>query len=108
MHAESANKIEPVPTRRARRLRWWILGGIMVLAIALFLWIHLGPVEPAMRVMSSLGVCIGFAILFEVWLLVFSGLRWRTRLLTLAVAVGGPALFLSQVRVREFTGDVAP
>jgi len=91
------------------RPRWWplvllIAAGIAALA---FVWLGGAPSRQA-RVMNSAKVVVLSGALFGLWFVFLSRLRWRIRLLGLALAVGVGALGAALFEIRGVTGDLVP
>src|SRR5262249_35254671 len=94
---------------RGRRLRWWVLGIILVLgAVSVACVWAIEDVEPAFRIPMTLMLLAATGMLLVVWLTFLSGLRWRTRM----VGVAGPILLvvfgLLIIRVEGCSGDMVP
>jgi outer membrane protein assembly factor BamB len=102
------------PTQAGPGLRLFrvpaLLVSLMVLAFytpRLWIYFDLDP-SPIMYVyMGAMLVILVSLLSLAVWLLFFSGLRWRTRLLAFAVFVLlPPAALVAVVRKVEFTGNM--
>ena len=89
--------------------RWWPLAAIVALcAVALlYIWNSEVPAE-ADRVVRTMLALMLTTLSLIVWLLAFSRLRWRLRLLSLAAAILLAGLCASVFRIGGVSGDLVP
>ncbi len=97
-----------VPSTR-RSFRWWLLAVVLVLATGSLSFIRLTErIEPTMRNPLTIMVTLGTLFLLTLWFVLLSGLRWRSRLLGLAVVLALAASAPLLLRVEGYTGDLLP
>ena len=98
-----------MPTPNKSRIRWLSAAIIVALAILaiILLWIIDAPHRQS-RVLHTVLVLMVWFLLMLLWLLFFSRLRWKVRLLAFGTVV--LILFLSTtlLRVKGFSGDLVP
>ncbi len=91
------------------RIRWWPAAIIVVLTILviILLWSVDAP-HRQLRFSHTVLVLVLSFLLMLLWLLLFSRLRWKVRLLALGMIV--PILLLSAalLRIKGFSGDLVP
>jgi outer membrane protein assembly factor BamB len=100
---------QPSRTRPASGIRWWPLGLIVaaLIVVSIGIWSGFG-VHRQSRILATIAATGCAAILSFLWLLLFSRIRWRTRLaIGAAVVLVGSLLALS-LEQRGVTGDVLP
>ena len=89
--------------------RWW--PAILILSIAaiaeICLWIYYSD-NILQQVLTTWMVCLGTSAAIGFWWLFFSRLRWRTKFLGLASAVGAGIIFFSLFRYEGLGGDFKP
>ncbi|MCI0464901.1 MAG: PQQ-like beta-propeller repeat protein [Gemmataceae bacterium] len=96
-------------TKARRRLRWWLLGMIPVLALGAVGYVWFGEgLEPGFRIPMTWMVILLAGVLLALWLALFSGFRWRTRLAGLAGPTLLAGLGVLSLRFEGCTGDMAP
>ena len=91
------------------RIRWWpaaIILALTILAIIL-LWIIDAPHRQS-RVLHTIMVLMLSFPLMLLWLLFFSRLRWKVRLLAFGAIVLILLLSTTLLRVKGFSGDLMP
>lgn len=92
-----------------RGARWWPLVLILILQVAAFIVIWNGPaVQRQERVMRSGAAILIGVVLVLLWLLFFSRIRWRVRLLGTVGMVGAIAGIGSLFRYEGVSGDLVP
>jgi outer membrane protein assembly factor BamB len=97
-------------TPQKRRLRWWLLALILLLGATLIGFVR---TIDSIETMNARNPATFLATLFTlllvtVWYLSSSGLRWRTRLTSLLVAILVIFGLAASVRVEGFYGDIIP
>ncbi len=95
--------------RFLKLLRWGSLFLLLGLPPAFAVWFWLD--ERFSRQESVLWTIIAFGsagILFGLWILLLSGLRWRVRALTVGGAIAIAGLAAGLLRIRGVTGDLVP
>lgn len=98
----------PVPPPPRRRLRWWLLTGILVIGVALISVARLTAIDNAFRNFNTIFAGLGTLLLLVIWFVFFSGLRWRSRLIGLAVLVAVAVGAGMSIQVDGFYGDMVP
>ena len=98
----------PTPEKKSR-IRWW--PAVVIVALTILAIIVLWSVDAAhrqSRVLHTVLVLMLSFLLILLWLLFFSRLRWKVRLLTFGAIV--LVLFLSTflLRIKGFSGDLVP
>ena len=98
----------PTPEKKSR-IRWW--PAVVIVALTILAIIVLWTVDAAhrqSRVLHTVLVLMLSFLLILLWLLFFSRLRWKVRLLTFGAIV--LVLFLSTflLRIKGFSGDLVP
>ena len=91
------------------RIRWWpaaIIDALAILALV-FIWTRDAPSRQYLVLLTTI-ILIIYAALMLIWLLFFSRLRWRTRLVAFAVIVLMFASSATLFRLRGFDGDLIP
>lgn len=98
----------PTPNSQSR-IRWLPAAIIVVLAILaiILLWIIDAPHRQS-RVLHTVLVLMLSFLLMLLWLLFFSRLRWKVRLLAFGVIVLILLLSTTLFRVKGFSGDLVP
>ena len=92
-----------------RRIRWWLLAGILGLSAGSIVFARTaGAVDDFQRTPFTYLVAIVTVLLLLAWFLLLSGLRWRARLTVLAVLVAGVAGIGALVRMDGLYGDFVP
>ena len=95
--------------RTQKSIRWWPLFIILSLAVLgiVVTWIlDAGQRQDKIFLTSAiimLAVLLGF-----LWLLCFSRLRWRTKLITCAIGALGIVIVANLFQFKGFSGDLAP
>lgn len=76
----------PAAAPPRRKTRWWLLALIVLgcAATLVYLW-SAEDVEIALRIMDTMKTAAVTLLLLLMWFVLFTGLRWRTRLTTLGV-----------------------
>ena len=96
-------------TTRPRRRRWYLLAGILVLAVGSITIIRtVLSLDNALRNIFSFVAFVLTVLLLLIWLLFLSGLRWRTRLLGFAAAVAVIVGLGAVIRIDGASGDLVP
>lgn len=95
--------------RVQKPIRWWLLFVIIALALISFLIIlFLDAGHRQDKVLWTTLVVIITTGLGVLWLLAFSRLAWRLKLITLAAVIGVGALTGVAFRFKGFSGDLIP
>ena len=106
MEGQTEMTDEPRPRRR---LRWYLLAGILVLSMGTIVVVRsVLAIDNAAKNISTALTVIVTVLLLLIWLLFLSGLRRRTRLIGLVIAVGFIVGLGSAVRMDGLSGDMAP
>ena len=89
--------------------RWWLLIAIVAVTILASIWIWISDAGQRQEKVFQ-AVLVGMVSLLLVlgWLLLFSRLKWRIRIISLVVIVVAISLSIASLRVRGFTGDLVP
>ena len=98
----------PTPENKSR-IRWW--PAVVIVALTILAIIVLWSVDAAhrqSRVLHTVLVLMLSFLLMLLWLLFFSRLRWRIRLLAFGVVVLIILLSTTLFRVKGFSGDLVP
>ena len=98
----------PTPENKSR-IRWWpaaIIVALTILAIIL-LW-SVDAAHRQSRVLHTVLVLMLSFLLMLLWLLFFSRLRWKVRLLAFGAVVLIILLSTTLLRVKGFSGDLVP
>ena len=92
-----------------KSIRWWPLYVVIILAILgmLVTWIS-DAGHRQDKILLTTMIVIGTIILGILWLLFFSEMRWRYRLLALSVIVLGILLSTNLLQFKGFSGDLVP
>jgi outer membrane protein assembly factor BamB len=94
---------------KRRGARWWPLALILVLEVVAFIAIWNGPaIQRQERVMRSGAAILIGVVLVLLWLLFFSRMRWRVRLVGAVGMVGAMAGIASLFRYEGVSGDLVP
>ena len=92
-----------------RPVRWWPAAAICVLAVIALAAVRLDTGATGQeRTFLSAGVLLLAVALLLAWVLLFSRLRWRVRLLVLALVALTAGAAAASLRVRGVTGDFMP
>ncbi len=93
----------------SKAIRWWPLWIVIILAIlgTLVTWIS-DAGHRQDKILLTTMIVIGTIILGILWLLFFSEMRWRIRLLVLAVLALGVFLSNNLFQFKGFSGDLVP
>jgi outer membrane protein assembly factor BamB len=103
----STQPSQDVPQRKP--VRWWPALVILALAIAAVIGIRLWPKTSfQQKNIATAQVVIVSVLLGLLWVLFFSRLKWRVRLLVFGGVVGVIALTGGLFRIRGVTGDLLP
>ncbi len=96
--------------KEARRIRWKTFLVVAALIVAALLCIRLVPRLNDSQYRSGLVMleCALLVLWIPVWGLLFSGMRWRFRLLVVAAAVGAGIVLVSVIRIDGYHGDILP
>ena len=95
--------------RTRKPIRWRLLFVIVFLAILSIVIIQILDTDHRQsKVFWTATVVILTAVLGVLWLLGFSRLRWRTKFITLAIAVLGIFLCANLFQFKGFSGDLTP
>lgn len=92
-----------------KRARWWLLAVVAALTAfaVLFIWVSEASHRQERVMQTALAVFVSFTLTL-IWLLFFSRLRWKIRLISFAAIVlvlfGATKLF----RFKGFSGDLVP
>ena len=95
--------------RTHKPIRWWPFFTIITLAILgiIVIWmLELGHRQS--KVFLTFAVIVLTTLLGVLWLLGFSRLRWRVKLLTFVIIVLGIFLSLNLFQFKGFSGDLTP
>lgn len=95
--------------RPQKSIRWWplfIILSLAVLGIAVTWILDAGQRQD--KIMLTAAIVILAVFLGFLWLLCFSRLRWRVKLISSAVAVSGLFLLINLFQFKGFSGDLAP
>jgi outer membrane protein assembly factor BamB len=91
------------------RVRWWVLGFILLIGVGLIGFVRTtSPIDYAFRNPFIFLATVFTLVLVSLWFLIFSGLRWRTRISTLAGAAATIAVVGAAVRVDGVYGEMIP
>ncbi len=95
--------------RSQKPVRWWLLFVVIALAIlaTVVIWVSDAGHRQDKILQTSL-VVILTTFLGLLWLLGFSRLRWRIRLITFATAILGGGLIAILFQFKGFSGDLTP
>ena len=95
--------------RSQKPIRWWLLFVIIALAIlaTVVIWISDAGHRQDKILQTSMVVILA-TFLGILWLLGFSRLRWRIRLITFAIVVCGVFLSANLFQFKGFSGDLMP
>ena len=90
-------------------IRWWPLFTLLFLAVLgiVVTWI-LDAGQRQDKIFLTVAIIVIAALLGFLWLLCFSRLRWRVKLISSAVAVLGVILLINLFPFKGFSGDLAP
>ena len=104
-----SSKTPTLDRKSNRRLRWWPAAIIVALTVGVvvLIWV-LGAPHRQSRVFLTLIVLTISFLLMLLWLLLFSRLRWKVRLLAISTIVLILLLSVVLLRVRGFSGDLVP
>ncbi|MCE2415381.1 PQQ-like beta-propeller repeat protein [Candidatus Poribacteria bacterium] len=96
-------------SRTQKPIRWWLLSIVIVVAILSILIIQILDMDHRQsKVFWTATVIVLTAVLSALWLLGFSRLGWRTKLITLAIAILGVFLGANLFQFKGFSGDLIP
>lgn len=95
--------------RTQKSIRWWPLFIVFSLAVLgiVVTWI-LDAGHRQDKIALTFAIIILAALLGLLWLLCFSRLRWRTKLITCAISALGVFLFVNLFQFKGFSGDLVP
>jgi len=94
---------------KRKPIRWWPAIVILALAVAAVIGIRLWPkISFQERNIATAQVMIVSVLLWLLWVLFFSRLRWLVRLGVFGGVVGAMALTAGLFRIRGVTGDLLP
>ena len=95
--------------RTQKPIRWWPLFIILSLAVLgiVVTWI-LNAGQRQDKIMLTSAIVILAVFFGFLWLLCFSRLRWRVKLISSAVAVLGLFILINLFQFKGFSGDLAP
>ncbi|MCZ6676145.1 MAG: PQQ-binding-like beta-propeller repeat protein [Candidatus Poribacteria bacterium] len=90
-------------------IRWWPLAIIVTLTIlaVVFIWMS-EPSQRQQQVLKTVEALFISFLFILLWLLFFSRLRWKIRIISLAVIGMMAVLSVALFRVRGFSGDLVP
>ncbi len=89
--------------------RWWLLIAIIAVAGLATVWIWISDAgQRQEKVFQTSFVAVLALLLILGWLLLFSRLKWRIRLVSLAIFVVAISLSIASFRMRGFSGDLVP
>lgn len=96
------------PASPARRRPWFFVALIFLLAaVVAWIWLSEGFDRQKKFTLTAVAAIL-MAVVLLVRLVCFSGLRWRTRLITLASVVSAVLVIKSLFRIQGVTGDLLP
>ncbi|OHE75333.1 MAG: hypothetical protein A2107_08735 [Verrucomicrobia bacterium GWF2_62_7] len=83
---------------------------IVVLSVLTIFYVRVVREGPSIQHgnIATAVIAITTAVLLLLWLMFFSRLRWKTRWLTLGVAIGGTGLLAALFEIHGVTGDLVP
>ncbi|MDE0504826.1 MAG: hypothetical protein OXI86_12165, partial [Candidatus Poribacteria bacterium] len=89
--------------------RWWLLIAIIAIVALASIWIWISDAgQRQEKVFQAVLLAIISLFLIICWLLIFSRLKWRIRIIALGGIALAILLSIALVRVRGFTGDLVP
>ena len=89
--------------------RWWLLIAIIAIVVLASIWIWISDAgQRQEKVFQAVIVAIISLFLILCWLLIFSRLKWRIRIISLGAIVLVILLSIAFFRIRGFTGDLVP
>lgn len=89
--------------------RWWLLIAILAIIALASIWIWISDAgQRQEKVFQAVFLAIISLFLIICWLLIFSRLKWRIRIIALGGIALAILLTIALVRVRGFTGDLVP
>ena len=87
--------------------RWWLLIAIIAIVVLASIWIWISDAgQRQEKVFQAVIVAIISLFLILCWLLIFSRLKWRIRIISLGAIVLVILLSIAFFRIRGFTGDL--
>lgn len=106
---EPANSAHSSFARRPSA-RWWPFWLIVVVSSLAIFYVRVLREGPSIQHgnIATAVIVITVAVLLLLWLMFFSRLRWKTRWLTLSVAIGATGLLAALFEVHGVTGDLVP
>ncbi|MCX6906743.1 MAG: PQQ-binding-like beta-propeller repeat protein [Verrucomicrobia bacterium] len=107
--SESAGSSNPSPALR-RPPRWWPLWLILAMAGLAIVYVRALWEEPSIQHghMALARIAVATAVALALWLMFFSRLPWKTRWLTLGIAIGACGLSAAMFEIHGVTGDLVP
>lgn len=107
--AESKSPPGPTSPRPRRAIRWWPAVVILGLAASAVSYVRLaGERSHQEQNIQTLLIGVAAGVLLLLWVLLFSRLAWKVRVLVLAAVVAGGALAAALFEIRGVTGDLRP
>ena len=89
--------------------RWWLLIAIIAMVVLASIWIWISDAgQRQEKVFQAVIVAIISLFLILCWLLIFSRLKWRIRIISLGAIILVILLSITFFRIRGFTGDLVP
>ena len=89
--------------------RWWLLIAIIAITVLGSIWIWISDAgQRQEKVFQVVFVAIISLFLILCWLLLFSRLKWRIRIISLGAIIAAILLSIAFFRIRGFTGDLVP
>jgi outer membrane protein assembly factor BamB len=90
------------------RLRWWLLAGVVLIGTGLIVFVRATAIDNAFRNFNTILAGVATFVLLMLWFVLFSGLRWCTRLLGLAAVIAVLVTAVTTVQLDGFYGDMIP
>ncbi len=93
----------------SKGIRWWLLITIIAITVLAGTWIWINDAgQRQEKVFQVVFVAVISVFLILCWLLLFSRLKWRTRILSIGGFVLVILLGIALFRIRGVTGDLVP